>query len=236
MPASKKKKSPSKISNRTTKHGSAVINPDPQAFIKIAYKRFEKQYGKVRCPLNYNQPHELCIAVILSAQCTDAQVNKISPALFQEFPTPQSYYECSIEHLEEYVKTTGFYHNKAKNIRGFCRMLVEKHNGTVPDTIEKLTAMPGVGRKTANVVIQELYEKPSGVVVDTHVSRISKVFGLTKSQDAVKIEKDLMDLLPRRMWMNWSLYMIHLGRSYCTARKRDCNACYLNDICPSSTV
>lgn len=236
MPSVKKK--PAKKTARKSAKSRKQPGPDPKQQIPVqkAWTRFEKQYGAVRCPLNYNHPHELCIAVILSAQCTDAQVNKITPALFKEFPTPQSYYQSAIEHVEEFVKTTGFYHNKARNIRGFCRMLTEEYNGRVPDTLEELIKMPGVGRKTANVVIQELYGKPSGVVVDTHVSRISRVFGLTKEKDAVKIERDLMSILPKRMWMNWSLYMIHLGRSYCTARKRMCAECYLNDICPSSSL
>lgn len=174
--------------------------------------------------------------MILSAQCTDERVNLVTPALFARFKTPIEYAQADILELEGLIHSTGFYHNKAKSIQGFCRNLVEKHNGIVPDNIPELIALPGIGRKTANVVTQELYGIADGVVVDTHVARLSKLLGYTKHSDAVKIERDLIAILPKKYWLNWSLYMIFLGRSSCTARRRDCPHCVLAKICPSSTV
>ncbi|HMU82072.1 MAG TPA: endonuclease III, partial [Leptospiraceae bacterium] len=207
---------------------------DAEEFVKNAYKLLQKKFGDVKCPLTYGKPHELCIAVILSAQCTDAQVNKTTPALFARFPNPGDYISAPLSEVENLVHSTGFYRNKAKNIQGFCHSLVHEHGGVVPRTLAELTAMPGVGRKTANVVLQELYGIPSGMVVDTHVARLSRIFGLTKSKNAVQIERDLMQIVPERMWMNWSLYMIFLGRSNCTARTRDCATCILKKICPAA--
>jgi len=188
----------------------------------------------VSCPLHYSKPHELCIAVILSAQCTDEMVNKTTPALFQAFPELNDYARAPIAQIEKLIHSTGFYRNKARNIQGFARKVLQEHDGKIPQTLAELTGLPGVGRKTANVVLQELYGIPSGVVVDTHVARISKLFELTKSKNPVIIERDLMEKLPQKYWIDWSLYMIFLGRSSCTARKRFCSDCVLKDICPSS--
>lgn len=174
--------------------------------------------------------------MILSAQCTDEQVNKVTPKLFAEFRTPEDFYTQPLAALENLIYSTGFYKNKAKNIREFCRRLVADHGGVIPDEIETLVKLPGIGRKTANVVLQELYRKASGVVVDTHVMRLSRLLGLSKHSDAVKVERDLIAKVEKRFWLNWSLYLIFLGRKYCTARKRNCDDCPLNDICPSSDV
>ena len=161
-------------------------------------------------------------------------VNKTTPALFSAFPDLEDYVAAPLSRIEKLIHSTGFYRNKARNIQGFARQVLENHGGKIPQTLAELTALPGVGRKTANVVLQELYNIPSGVVVDTHVARISKLLGLTKSKNQVIIERDLMETLPQKYWIDWSLYMIFLGRSSCTARKRFCSECVLKDICPSS--
>tara|TARA_B100001939_G_scaffold239196_1_gene206623 strand:- start:137627 stop:138139 length:513 start_codon:yes stop_codon:yes gene_type:complete len=161
-------------------------------------------------------------------------VNKTTPALFEAFPALEDYVAAPISKIEKLIHSTGFYRNKARNIQGFARKVLQNHGGQIPGTLEELTALPGVGRKTANVVLQELYNIPSGVVVDTHVARISKLLGLTRSKNPVIIERDLMEKLPQKYWIDWSLYMIFLGRSSCTARKRFCSECVLKDICPSS--
>ncbi|MBL8019950.1 MAG: endonuclease III [Leptospirales bacterium] len=206
------------------------------ADIHKVYTALRAHFGKVHCPLTYAAPHELCIAVILSAQCTDARVNTVTPALFSRFKTPADFACAEIGEIEKLIHSTGFYHNKARSIQGFCRQLVTQHDGFVPNNIPDLIAMPGIGRKTANVVMQELYGIADGIVVDTHVARLSNLLGLTKHSDAVKIERNLIEKVPRSYWMDWSLYMIFLGRSSCTARKRNCGECVLRNLCPSSTA
>ena len=207
-----------------------------QAFLKEAWQRLKDRYGEVHCPLHYNQPHELAIAVILSAQCTDEQVNKTTPALFKKYTNPEDFIKAPLAQIEKLIYSTGFYKNKAKSIKGFCRSLVEEHGGKIPQTMQELVRMPGVGRKTANVILQELFGQADGIVVDTHVARLSKVLGLSKSSDPVKIERDLMEILPREYWLDWSLYMIFLGRSNCTAKKVMCVGCCLSHVCPSSAL
>ncbi len=241
---SPKKKRPSSrtVANPEAPAQKAAAAPDQAlaarrlAFVREANRRFRRQYGEPQTPLRYSQPHELVIAVILSAQCTDEQVNRVTPALFERFKQPAEFYQAPLAELEDLIYSTGFYKNKAKSIRGFTRALVEDLNGVVPDTIDALIRLPGIGRKTANVVLQELYHKSEGVVVDTHVARISRLFQLTRHTDPVKIENDLKGALPRKFWLNWSLYVIFLGRSHCTARVRHCAECYLNDICPASDL
>lgn len=166
----------------------------------------------------------------------DEMVNRTTPALFQSFPRLQDYATAPLSQIERLIHSTGFYRNKARNIQGFARKVLQEHDGQIPRTLEELTALPGVGRKTANVILQELYDIPSGVVVDTHVARISNLFQLTESNNPVIIERDLQAALPQKYWIDWSLYMIFLGRSSCTARKRHCDACVLGDICPSSSA
>lgn len=203
-------------------------------FVREAFSRLKRRFGEVACPLQYKEPYQLCVAVILSAQCTDEQVNRVTPELFRAYPTAAKLAAAPVERLEELVHSTGFYRNKARNIQAFCRSLVEDHGGRVPDDLGVLVKMPGVGRKTANVVLQELYGIASGVVVDTHVARLSGLLGLSGSKDPVRIEKDLMDLVPRDLWIDWSLYMISLGRSSCPARRPKCESCVLEDMCPSA--
>ena len=161
-------------------------------------------------------------------------VNRTTPALFQALPELEDYARAPLSKIEKLIHSTGFYKNKSKNIKGFAQKLLSDHEGQIPRDLASLTALPGVGRKTANVVLQELYNIPSGVVVDTHVARISGLFQLTRSKNPVIIERDLMEVLPKKYWIDWSLYMIFLGRSTCTAKKRFCSDCNLKDICPAS--
>jgi endonuclease-3 len=224
-----------------------VVNIQPQSFKKLRsnsksknkkytekiYTLLEKEFGEVHCPLHYTKDYELCIAVILSAQCTDERVNQVTPKLFQKFPTLESFANASIDEIEKMIFSTGFYKNKAKSISGFAKKLFLEWNSTLPQTIAELTLLPGVGRKTANVILNEIFQISEGIVVDTHVTRISRVLHLTESKDAKKIEKDLMEKFDPSHWMNISLYMIFLGRKYCTAFRRDCPNCPLQSICPS---
>lgn len=197
------------------------------------FELLRTEFGEVRCPLNYSQPHELVIAVILSAQCTDERVNKVTPELFRRFPDLKSFAEADLSSIEKLIFSTGFYRNKAKSISGFAKKLYEEYAGTLPNTIEELMTFPGIGRKTANVVLNELFSISEGVVVDTHVKRISKLLGFTEHTDPVKIERDLMKKFPPPQWMDISLYFIFLGRKYCTARIRNCAECPLAAICPA---
>lgn len=212
------------------------LHASPGEFVKEAYPILNKKFGRVQCALKYQKPHELAVAVILSAQCTDEQVNRISPELFRRFRTPEDFATASPSELEKYIYSTGFYRNKAKNIIGFNSDLVNLHGGSIPEDLKTLVKMPGVGRKTANVILQELFNIPSGIVIDTHASRLSRILGLTAETDPVKIERGLMQIIPQKWWINWSLYMIRLGRTVCTARKRTCNECVLRNICISSSV
>ena len=206
------------------------------SFVDQVYQRLEKEFPDPKTPLKYKAPHELAIAVILSAQCTDEQVNRVTPSLFQRFPTLKDLAKASRKELEKEIYSTGFYKNKAKNIHGFCKLLVQEHKGSIPKSHAELTKMPGVGRKTANVILQELYQLNSGVVVDTHVARISRVLELTKEKAPHKIERDLMAKLPKKYWINFSLFLIFLGRKYCKARQRLCQKCPLVKVCPSAEV
>ena len=185
-----------------------------------------------RCYLNHETAWQLLFATILSAQCTDARVNIVTAELFRKYDSVAAFASAKLTELEEDIRPTGFYHNKAKNIIGCARMLLEKYDGEVPDTIEELTALPGVGRKTANVIRGNIYHQPS-IVVDTHVKRISKKLGFTKQEDPEKIEFELMELLPEDHWILYNIHIIQLGRTICTARSPKCEACFLREECPS---
>ena len=187
-------------------------------------------YPDVKTQLTHKNAFELLVATILSAQCTDRQVNAVTPKLFKELKTPQDFVAVSQKKLESLIHSTGFYHNKAKNIKNCAKTLLDEYGGTVPETLEQLIKLPGVGRKTANVVLGAVFGKP-GMVVDTHVARISQRLGLTAHKDPVKIEFDLMDVIPRSEWNDFSLWLIYLGRSVCIARKPDCENCMLNHLC-----
>lgn len=197
-------------------------------------KRLPGIYPGAHCELDFSNPLELLVATILSAQCTDKRVNLTTPAVFARCKTPLDYAAISQEDLEVLVRSTGFYRNKAKNIRAMGAALVDRHGGKVPETLEELAALPGVGRKTANVVLGNAFSKNEGVVVDTHVGRLAQRLGLTKFSDPVRIEKDLMKLFPRGVWTDLSHWLIFHGRRRCAARKPDCAGCELRDICPSA--
>jgi len=188
-------------------------------------------YPEVKPQLFYRNPFELLVATILSAQCTDNQVNRVTPGLFKRMRQPQDFVQAPVTEIERLVRPTGFYRNKARNIKGCCEALIERHGGRVPRTLEELVALPGVGRKTANVVLGAAFDTP-GVVVDTHVGRISGRLGLTKEKDPKKIELDLMRLIPRPEWSDFSLRLIFFGRETCTARKPRCPICPLDHLCP----
>ena len=197
-------------------------------------KRLDETYGtEYICYLNHETPWQLLIAVILSAQCTDARVNIVTKDLFQKYPSLEAFANADLKELEQDIHSTGFYHNKAKNIISCARTLVEKYDGEVPRELEELTALAGVGRKTANVIRGNIYHEPS-VVVDTHVKRISKKLGFTKEDDPVKIEYDLMKVLPKDHWILYNIQIITLGRSICTARNPKCTECFLSDLCKGS--
>ncbi|MGK7956531.1 MAG: endonuclease III [Crocosphaera sp.] len=189
-------------------------------------------YPDATCSLTYDSPVQLLVATILSAQCTDERVNKVTPELFARFPDAIALANADREVLETLIRSTGFYRNKAKNIQGDCQKIVEEFNGQVPQTMKELLLLPGVARKTANVVLAHGFGINAGVTVDTHVKRLSQRLGLTEKSDPVKIEKDLMALLPQEDWENFSIRIIYHGRQICKARKPNCQACQLAYLCP----
>lgn len=194
-----------------------------------------KLYPDAHCALDFENPLQLLIATILSAQCTDVRVNLVTPALFARYPDAQAFADADIGALEKAIQSTGFFRNKAKNIKACCRILVEKHGGLVPGTMEELVPLPGVGRKTANVILGNAFGVP-GITVDTHVGRLARRMGLTKHEDPVKVEKDLMELVRQKDWTMFSHRMIFHGRRVCAARQPDCGACLLAEDCPKIGV
>ena len=197
----------------------------------LVTKRMDEFYTtELTCYLNHDSAWQLLFATILSAQCTDARVNIVTEKLFKKYRTLEDFSKADIKELEEDIRSTGFYHNKAKNIKACATELLERHNGEVPRDIESLTALSGVGRKTANVIRGNIYHEPS-IVVDTHVKRISKKLGLTKEDDPVKIEFELMKVLPKDHWILYNIQIIRLGRNICFARSPKCEECFLRDLC-----
>ena len=223
MKATDRKRSSLKIPNTMTRkeRAAALATELPQI------------YPTAHCELNFSSPLELLVATILSAQCTDVRVNMVTPALFKRCPAAADYAAIPQEELETLIRSTGFYRNKAKSIRGMGAALVERHAGVVPRTIEELSALPGAGRKTANVVLGNAFGINEGVVVDTHVGRLSLRLGLTTQSDPVKVEQDLMGLFPKRSWTDLSHWLIWHGRRRCKARNPDCKQCELRSFCPS---
>jgi len=196
-------------------------------------KVLPKVYPDAHTELNFKTPLELLIATILSAQCTDKRVNLVTPALFKKYPTAADYANALPAEIEKMIRSTGFFRNKTKSIRAATSAIVEKHNGKVPDTMAELRELPGVGRKTANVVLGNAFHKDEGIVVDTHVVRLSRRLRLTRHDNPEKIERDLMKLVPRAHWTNWSHWLIWHGRRRCYARKPDCSRCEVFKLCPS---
>lgn len=192
----------------------------------------KKNYPDAHCALNFSNPFQLLIATILSAQCTDERVNIVTKELFKKYKKPSELAEEDVLVIEGYIRSAGFYKNKAKNIKACCQILKEKHNNLVPKTLDELVELPGVGRKTANVVLGNAYDIATGVVVDTHVTRLANRFGWVKIQDAVKIEQKLNDMFDQSEWIMLSHYLISHGRAICKARSPDCESCFLATRCP----
>ena len=206
----------------------------PEARIGSLLKALAEVYPDAHCELDFKTPLELLVATILSAQCTDKRVNLVTPELFKKYRTAKDFASATQEELENAVRSTGFYRNKAKSIRAACAAIAEKHGGKVPQEMEALTALAGVGRKTANVVLGNAYGKNEGVVVDTHVARLSQRLGLTKQDAPEKIEQDLMKLVPRKDWTLFSHWLVWHGRRRCGARKPDCEHCEIEHLCPGA--
>ena len=204
------------------------------ARVKKILPILRKTYPAAKCSLDHTNPLELLVATILSAQCTDERVNIVTKTLFAKYRSAKDYANVPQEELEKDIQSTGFYRNKAKSIRGMAAALVAEHGGQVPQTMDELTHLAGVGRKTANVVLGNAFGQNVGIVVDTHVTRLSERLGLTKNSDAVKIEEDLMQIVPRDQWTLWSHLMIYHGRAICQARKPKCTECPVRVHCPSS--
>ena len=205
--------------------------PTPQRVREIL-RLLAKTYPNVTCALEHKSAFELLVATILSAQCTDERVNMVTPALFEKYPTPAKLAAAPQSAVEKIIKSTGFFRAKANSLRGMAKALVEQHGGEMPRTLEELVEMPGVGRKTANVVLGTAFGLPTGVVVDTHVKRLSFRLGLTQSTNPEQIERELMELIPKKEWINFSHRLIHHGRRICIARKPKCLECPLLPVCP----
>lgn len=200
------------------------------------YCILEEEYPDAHCALDHRNPFELTIATILSAQCTDERVNMVTPELFRRFPVPEDLAGARQEDVEELVHSTGFFRNKAKNLIGMAEAVVERHDGEIPRTLKELVRLPGVGRKTANVVLGNAFDTNEGVVVDTHVKRISKRLGFTRETNPVKVERDLIELFPRERWTMLAHLMIFHGRAICDARRPLCDECPVAHLCPSARV
>jgi endonuclease-3 len=200
------------------------------------FARLKRAHPDAHCELDHETPLQLLMATILSAQCTDKRVNMVTPLLFERFPTAQALADAQQAELEEIIKSTGFFRNKSKSLIGLGKALVERHGGAVPDSMESLVKLPGVGRKTANVILGNAFRKNEGVVVDTHVGRLSLRLGLTRETDPVKVERELMPLIPREDWTMLAHVLVFHGRRICYARTPKCEICVLSEICPSSTV
>jgi len=226
------KPAPVRPAGKTSKKKSAGDPTNPQR-VEAILQRLAEHYPKAICALHHRDAWGLLVATILSAQCTDVRVNMVTPALFKRFPTPQAIAKASQAEVEEMIRTTGFFRNKAKNIIGAAKMVVAEFGGKVPQAMDELLTIPGVARKTANVVSGSWYKLPLGVVVDTHVMRITQRLELTKSTTPEKIEQDMMQLIPQPAWIDFSHRVIHFGREICIARKPRCADCFLEDLCNS---
>ncbi|MDX6459935.1 MAG: endonuclease [Acidobacteriaceae bacterium] len=230
-PTKKPNKVAAKKSAKAKKSGRNPLAPERIAAI---LERLAEAYPSAECALHHRNAWELMVATILSAQCTDARVNMVTPGLFKKFPTPTDFAHAPLVEIEEQIRSTGFYHNKAKSLNGAARRLITEYSGQVPETIEELLTLPGVARKTANVVLGVAFRKAVGVVVDTHVLRLSRRLELTKATEPIQVEQDLMKIIPQDHWIAFSHEMIHHGRQVCIARKPRCIDCTLEPLCYSS--
>lgn len=199
--------------------------------VKNILEELNKKFGKPECALNYKTPFELLVAVILSAQCTDVRVNIVTEEMYKKVNTPEQFADLPIEDIEEMIRSTGFYRNKAKNIKLCSQQLLNEYGGEIPKEMDKLVKLAGVGRKTANVVRGEIWGLADGITVDTHVRRLSNLIGLTKNDDPIKIEQDLMKIVPKESWIDFSHYLILQGRDKCIARRPKCQECEINQYC-----
>src|SRR5687768_8873447 len=214
-----------------------VRGPSPLgAHATEVMSRLKRAHPDAHCELDYETPLQLLVATILSAQCTDKRVNMVTPLFFRTYPTAAAIAYAPVEQLQDVIRSTGFFRNKAKSLIGLGKALVERHNGEVPDSMDALVKLPGVGRKTANVILGNAFRKNEGVVVDTHVGRLSLRLGLSKERDPVKLEQELMPLFPQEEWALLAHVLIFHGRRVCDARAPKCEICVLNELCPSSTV
>jgi endonuclease-3 len=229
--AKKAVKKPVKKAVKTRKPRRDPLAPERIAAI---LERLAEAYPNAECALLHRNAWELMVATILSAQCTDARVNMVTPGLFKKFPTPTDFAHAPLVEIEEQIRSTGFYHNKAKSLNGAARRLIAEYAGKVPETMEELLTVPGVARKTANVVLGVAFHKAVGVVVDTHVLRLSRRLELTRATEPIQVEKDLMEVIPQDHWIAFSHEMIHHGRQVCIARKPRCVDCTLEPLCYSS--
>lgn len=229
MPAQKSASPPKRRSGRESKRAL-------RERVELIISHLRTTYPAAECALVHRNAWELLVATILSAQCTDKRVNIVTPALFKQYPTVEAFAAAPREDLEEAIKTTGFFRNKAKNIQGAAHVVLEKFEGAVPKTMPELLELPGVARKTANVVLGVAFQVADGIVVDTHVSRLSQRLRMSRQKDPTKIERDLMEVVPRSAWIDIGHLLIHHGRSLCTARKPVCGECPLQDLCPSARL
>ena len=209
---------------------------DDSSRVREMIRLLRKHYPQPRTALAYRNPLQILVATILAAQCTDERVNKVTPELFRKYPTAAEFAEANRRTLESEVRSTGFFRNKAKNIIGAARTIVKDFGGRVPDTMDELVTLPGVARKTANIVLSAGYGKAEGIAVDTHARRLSQRLGLSREQDPVKIERDLMAIVPRKDWIDFNFLLVDHGRAVCQARKPKCPECFLRRLCPSAVV
>ena len=209
-----------------------VASTDEKRYAAKVTRRLSRAYPDAKCSLDFTTPLELLVATVLSAQCTDARVNLVTKDLFRKYRAAADYAAATLSALEKDIQSTGFFRNKAKNIKACCQSLVDSYEGEVPDDLDRLVELPGIGRKTANVILGTGFGKATGIAVDTHVGRLSRRLGLSAEKDPVKVEKDLMAVLPKKQWVVFSHRMIQHGRNCCAARKPKCDECPLEPICP----
>jgi endonuclease-3 len=232
-----KKTSAKKVTSRKTTSQKVIQKRTAQKVtVPEAIELFQRYYPEAHCALNFTNPFELLVATILSAQCTDERVNMVTPALFAKYPNAKEMSRAELKDVEQLIRTTGFYHNKAKNLIRCAQTLVEEHQGEVPQDLEALVRLSGVGRKTANVVLGNSFGIASGVVVDTHVTRLSNRLGWVKGENAVVIERKLKKMVPQEHWIMISHWLIAHGRAVCKARKPDCSRCFLEQTCPKKNL
>ena len=229
------KSSGRRLAAATRAPGRAALPSVPER-AKVILRRLKRRYPDARCALDHRDAYQLLAATILSAQCTDVRVNQVTPTLFARYPGPAALARARPADVEEIVRPTGFFRNKTRSLIGMAQAVVADHGGEIPRSMEELRVLPGVGRKTANVVLGNAYGINEGVTVDTHVARVSRRLGLTDQEDPVKIERDLMPLFPRRQWALLSHLLIFHGRQICVARRPRCGECPLSDLCPSAAL